>query len=427
MSEPSGNRSIAGESFGARILGWADELAAWSESPDGLTCTYLSDAHRAVAGRLCTLMQEAGLAASIDAVGNVVGRRDGADPAARTLILGSHYDTVRNAGKYDGRLGILTAIAVMAHLNGCGETLPFAVEVIGFAEEEGVRFPAAYLGSSPIAGKFDPAVLTQRDASGTTLEAALRAAGFDPGAIPALTRAPESLLGYVEVHIEQGPVLLDEGLPVGVVSAIAGAARFAIAVDGKAGHAGTVPMAARRDAAAAAAEIILLVERRCSSDAGLVGTVGQIVIPDGAINVIPGRCELSLDIRAAEDGVRDAAMADIKGEVEGIATRRNLSIEVRDLQQMPAVRFTPRLQSALADAVARCGVPVRRLASGAGHDAVMFDGVTDVGMLFVRCGNDGISHSADETVAVADADLAARVLLDFLMTFTRSGAIEASS
>lgn len=419
MSKTAGAPSIAG-AFGRRILGWADELAACSESPDGITCTYLSDAHRTVAGRLCTLMQEAGLTAAIDAVGNVVGRCEGAGPDPRTLILGSHYDTVRNAGKYDGRFGILAAIAVMDHLRARGQRLLFAVEVIGFSEEEGVRFPAAYLGSSAVAGKFDPAVLAKQDAAGTTLEEALRAVGSDPAAIPALARPPAGLLGYVEVHIEQGPVLLNEGLPVGVVSAIAGAARFEIVVNGKGGHAGTVPMGTRRDAAAAAAEIILLVERRCSSAAGLVGTVGLVSIPDGAVNVIPGRCGLSLDIRSAEDGVRDAAIADIRAEIARIATRRKVSIEVRDMLRTPAVRCTPRLQSALAASVAHCGIPVRRLVSGAGHDAVMFAGVTDVGMLFVRCGNDGISHSADETVAAEDADVAVCVLLDFLVNFATS-------
>jgi beta-ureidopropionase / N-carbamoyl-L-amino-acid hydrolase len=417
----AGDQFIAGR-FGPRILAWADELAAWSESPDGLTCTYLSDAHRAVAGRLCALMQKAGLTAVIDAVGNVVGRREGTSPGARTLILGSHYDTVRKAGKYDGRFGILAAIAAMDDLRERGQQLPFAVEVIGFAEEEGARFPTAYLGSSAVAGKFDSAVLAKQDAAGTTLEEALRAAGFDPAAIAGLARPPGNLLGYVELHIEQGPVLRNEGLPVGVVDAIAGATRFEVAISGRGGHAGTVPMAKRRDAVAVAAEIILLVERRCSTAAGLVGTVGQVLVPDSAVNAIPGRCELSLDIRAAEDGLRDAAIADIKAEIERIATRRKVGIEVHDMLQTPAVRCAPRLQSALAASVAHCGVPVRRLVSGAGHDAVMFDGITDVGMLFVRCGNDGISHSADETISAEDADLAARVLLDFLTNFTTSAA-----
>lgn len=417
MTETEGDQSVIGR-FGPRILSWADELAAWSESSDGLTCTSLSDAHRATAERLCALMLEAGLTTAIDALGNVVGRIAGTEPDARTLILGSHYDTVRNAGKYDGRLGILTAIAVMDHLRERGQRLPCAVEVIGFADEEGVRFPATYLGSSAVAGKFDPGMLATRDASGTTLDEALRAAGFDPDAIPALARRPESLLGYVELHIEQGPVLLNEGLPVGVVTAISGAARCKIVIHGKGGHAGTVPMAMRRDAMVAAAEIILLVERRCSTMAGLVGTVGQVSVADGAVNIIPGRCELSLDIRAAEDGPCDAAVADIRAEIGRIATRRKVSIEVRDMLRTPAVRCTPRMQSALAESVAHCGVPVRRLACGAGHDAVMFDGVTDVGMLFVRCGNDGISHSPDETVSAEDAGLAARVLLDFLVKFT---------
>jgi hydantoinase/carbamoylase family amidase len=271
-----------------------------------------------------------------------------------------------------------------------------------------------------VAGRFDPALLQARDESGETLEGALRAAGLDPAAIACLGRAAHDLLGYVEVHIEQGPVLLNEGLPLAIVTSIAGAIRFAITVHGSAGHAGTVPMALRHDAAAAAADIVLFVERRCAGTTGLVGTVGKIAVPDGAINVIPGRCELSLDIRAADDSILQVAAADILAGLERIAARRGVTIETRELLREPPVPCSPLLQAKLAAAVANCGVPVRRLVSGAGHDAVMFHGVTETGMLFVRCGSGGISHSPLESVSTEDADLAARVLRDFLLHFDTS-------
>lgn len=406
--------------FGPHILARADQLARLSESEAGLTCTYLSAAHRATAAQLCDWMRDAGMVSSIDAVGNVVGRYAGSDPAAGTLIVGSHYDTVRNAGKYDGRLGILTAIAVVDDLNRARRQLPFAIEVIGFSEEEGVRFSSAYLGSSAVAGRFDPALLHRRDEAGETLEGALRAAGLDPAAIARLGRAAHDLLGYVEIHTEQGPVLLDEGLPLSIVTSIAGAARYAITVHGSAGHAGTVPMALRHDAATAAAEIVLFVERHCAATTGLVGTVGKITVPEGAANVIPGLCELSLDIRAAEDDALQAATADIVAGLAQIAARRGVTIETHEISRNPSVLCSPQMQAKLEGAVARCGVQVRHLVSGAGHDAVMFHGITDIGMLFVRCGNGGISHSPLESISAEDADLAARVLRDFLLHFSTS-------
>jgi beta-ureidopropionase / N-carbamoyl-L-amino-acid hydrolase len=403
------------DAFGARILALADELARFSETADGLTCTYLSAAHRAVAGQLQAWMADAGMAASIDAVGNVVGRYAGID-AGRTLILASHYDTVRNAGKYDGRLGILVPLVVIDHLHRAEIRLPFSIEMIAFSEEEGARFAAPYIGSSAVAGRFDGRLLDRRDAAGVTMADAMRAAGLDPAAIPTLARRPESLLGYLEVHIEQGPVLLHEDLSVGIVTSIAGNVRLLITVTGEAGHAGTVPMGLRRDAATAAAEIVLAVERCCNKPT-LVGTVGRIAVPDGAINVIPGRCELSLDVRAADDATRDAAVAQILAEIDGIAARRQVTVDTTEAMRMPAVPCSAAMQARLADAVGRAGLVPRYLASGAGHDTVMFDGVTDVGMLFVRCGNGGISHSPRETITAEDADVAARVVLDVLMNY----------
>jgi hydantoinase/carbamoylase family amidase len=403
--------------FGTTILALADRLAAHSDTPEGLTCLYLTPAHRAVAAQLRDWMREAGLSAEIDAAGNVVGRLASKAPDARTLIVGSHYDTVRNAGRHDGRFGILAGLVVLAHLAGAAGHLPFNVELIGFSEEEGVRFGAPFIGSKAIAGRFEPSLLDLRDDDGASLAELMRAAGHDPATIPSLARRREDLLGYVELHIEQGPVLLTENLPVGIVTSIAAPVRLTLNVTGQGGHAGTVPMALRHDALAAAAAIILAVEKRCGAAETLVGTVGVLKIPDAAGNVIPGRCELSLDIRAADDATRDAALRDVLGEVEGIAARRGVAVSAREIMRGAAVACSPRFQRLLADATTAAGVTPRFLPSGAGHDAMIFDGVTDLAMLFVRCGNGGISHSPLETITREDADVAARILLDFIVRF----------
>jgi allantoate deiminase/N-carbamoyl-L-amino-acid hydrolase len=417
MNAKSASGTETDQGLGRRIMELADRLAQWSETPGELTCTYLTPPHRAVAAELRDLMQAAGMAAEIDNVGNVIGRHAAAEPGAKTLVVGSHYDTVRNAGKYDGRLGVVTALVLVEHLQRLGRRLPFNLDVVAFSEEEGVRFSTPYIGSGALAGKFDMSLLERHDADGKGMADVMRSAGLDPSRIPSLARRPHDLLGCIEVHIEQGPVLLQENLPVGIVTSIAGTVRHRIAVTGTAGHAGTVPMALRHDAAAAAAELMLYVERRCSAAPTLVGTVGQLVVPNGAINIIPGRCELSLDVRAGDDATRDAAVRDILAEADRIARRRGVSIDSREITRGNNIPCSPRMQQLLADAVARAGVPVRHLPSGAGHDAGQFSGITEIGMLFVRCGNGGISHSPLETVTAADADIAVRVLLDTVANF----------
>ena len=401
--------------FGSRIIELAQQLAHFSELPEGLMCTFFSPVHKAVAAQLRDWMRAAGLQVQIDPLGNVIGRYPSAAVAAKTLIVASHYDTVANAGQFDGRLGILTGLVVAEHLHRSGRRLPFHLEVIGFSEEEGVRFSAPYLGSGAIAGCFDESALARRDVNDISLATVMRKEGVDLVAIQNLARPPETLRGYLEVHIEQGPMLLQNGLALGVVTSIAGSSRFRVRIEGVAGHAGTVPMALRRDAATAAAEIVLEVERRCRTLPNLVGTVGQLAVPHGLINVIPGCCELSLDVRSAEDATRNAAIADILAAIDQIARRRRVTASVRELSRHRAVPCAPQLQSAIAEAIARAGIKPFRLPSGAGHDAEMFAGVTDIGMLFVRCGNGGISHSPLETVTDADADLAARVLLDVIV------------
>jgi N-carbamoyl-L-amino-acid hydrolase len=403
--------------FGPAIMAWCQQLAEWSDSADNLTCAYLGDAHRKTAAQLAEWMRHAGMAVHIDAVGNVVGRTLSDAPGARTLMTGSHYDTVRNGGKYDGRLGILLPIAVAAYLNRRGEKLPFHLEIVAFAEEEGVRFKSTFLGSRAVAGRFDPALLELTDADGVSLREAIAGAGHDVGAIAAIGRDPAQLLAYVEVHIEQGPVLLERDLALGVVTAIAGSSRYLVELTGLASHAGTTPMTMRRDAAAAAAEIVLMVEHRCGQAEALVGTVGQLAVPDGSVNVIPGACRLSLDIRAADDAVRLAAVDDVMQAIARICAARRVEADIRQIVDAAAAPCAPWLMRQLGEAVERSGLPRFDLPSGAGHDAMAMAAITDVAMLFTRCGNGGISHNPLETMSADDADLAARVLLDFLRHF----------
>ncbi|GAB3436954.1 allantoate amidohydrolase [Massilia solisilvae] len=400
--------------FGPQVMQWAEEIGAWSDDEGALTCAYMTDAHRRTAAQLAEWMRQAGMQAHIDAVGNVVGRYASSTPDAKTLITGSHYDTVRNAGKYDGRLGILLPVAVVRHLHERGERLPFHLEVVGFAEEEGVRFKSTFLGSSALAGRFNAALLDQQDGDGITMRQAIADAGHDVSAIAAIARDPARLLGFVEVHIEQGPVLLERGLPLGVVSAIAGSSRYLVELTGLASHAGTTPMGMRKDAAAAAAEIVLLVERRCAQAPSLVGTVGQLEVPDGSVNVVPGRCKLSLDIRAADDAVRLAAVDEVLAGISAICARRQVGLSVFKLLEAEAAPCAPRLMDQLGAAVERAGLPRFDLPSGAGHDAMQMAAITDVAMLFTRCGNGGISHNPLETMTADDAEVAGQVLLDFL-------------
>ncbi|MES2129036.1 MAG: allantoate amidohydrolase [Pseudomonadota bacterium] len=400
--------------FGPTIMHWAEIIGTWSDAEDGLTCAYLSPAHQRTAAMLAEWMQDAGMSVQIDAVGNVVGRYAAIDANARALLTGSHYDTVRDAGKYDGRLGILLPIALVRHLNERGERLPFHLDVIGFAEEEGVRFKSTFLGSNALAGRFDMDLLEQLDTDGISMRDAITRAGHDVNAIAAIARQPGDLLGFVEVHIEQGPVLLEQGLPLGVVTAIAGSSRYLLELAGLASHAGTTPMTMRKDAAAAAAEIVLLVERRCASVPALVGTVGQLQVPNGSVNVIPGACKLSLDIRAEDDAVRRAAVADVLAGIEAICAHRHIEFKLTPIVEASAAPCAPRLMERLGAAIERAGLPRYDLPSGAGHDAMAMAAVTDVAMLFARCGNGGISHNRLETMTADDAEIAAQVLLDFL-------------
>jgi len=404
---------------GARLIERAAELARHSDAAGHYTRTYLTPAHRAAARQIEQWMREAGMATRVDALGSVIGRYEASAAGAKTLLMGSHYDSVRNGGRYDGVLGILVPIACAAELHERGERLQYAIEVAAFADEEGARFQTSFLASRAMIGRFDPALLERRDADGVTLAEAMRGAGLDPAKVPEARIDTSRLGAYVEVHIEQGPVLLDEGRALGVVTTIAGGTRHALRVRGTAGHAGTVPMAMRHDALAAAAEMVLAIERRCGAGGSLVGTVGILEVRDGSGNVIPGEVEFSADIRAGEDATREAAERDVFVECEGIARRRGVTLERTRTHQVHAVACAPWLQDLLARAIEKSGAdpagkPARRLPSGAGHDAMIFAEVTDVGMLFVRCGAGGVSHNPAETITAEDGAAAQEALLQLL-------------
>ena len=409
---------------GDLVWDWAQALAVHTDpgyaERGELTVTYLTDAHRACARQLAQWMQaDCGFDdVHIDAVGNVVGIYHGSSPQAPRLLTGSHYDTVRNGGKYDGRLGILVPMACVRALHQQGRRLPFGIEVIGFAEEEGQRYKAVFLGSGALTGQFDLRWLDQRDADGISMREAMANAGVDvsliASEIAALQRDPANYLGFVEVHIEQGPVLNARDLPLGVVTSINGSARFVGQIIGTASHAGTTPMGSRRDAASAVAELILYVEQRASAEPHLVGTVGMLSVPDGSINVIPGRCDFSLDIRATTNLARDACVADVTAALKAICARRGLQYRLEETMRAAAAPSDPGWQARWESAVEALGLPVYRMPSGAGHDAMTLHEIRPQAMLFVRGLNAGISHNPLESITNDDADLCVRAFANLL-------------
>jgi allantoate deiminase len=403
------------------VMARLDELATYSEDPYGLTRVFLSPEQKRVSELVLGWMKEAGMEAWIDGIGNVIGRYEGISSGLPALMLGSHLDTVRNAGKYDGPLGVVTAIACVKALHQRQERLPFAIEVVGFSDEEGTRFHATLLGSRAMAGTFDYTVLQNVDDKGISMADAMRSYGLDPDKIVQVARRPADLLAYVELHIEQGPVLEAEGLPVGIVTSIAGATRLMVTLTGRAGHAGTVPMSLRRDALVAAAEAILFIEKRCLGKMGgpidnLVGTVGQIQVLPGASNVIPGTAKFSVDVRAPTDSGRLEAVRDIVKAIQDICSRRRIEYEIRKVHENPSTACAPWLMTQLEAAIVAEGFQPRYLPSGAGHDAIAMAAIVDIGMLFIRC-KGGISHTPDESIAPEDVKIGIRVLLRFIRQF----------
>jgi allantoate deiminase len=388
-------------------------LGRVSDDAERLTRTFLSPAMRRANSQVGDWMREAGLVVREDAVGNLVGRLAAANPKAPTLVVGSHLDTVRDAGRFDGPLGVLLGIAAVEVLRRSRIELAYSLEVVGFSEEEGVRFGSAYLGSKGYTGTLRARDLALRDRDGVSIRQALEEFGGGRFSVPKPAHRRRDLLGYLEVHLEQGPVLEAVGLPVGVVTAIAGQTRLRFTWTGKAGHAGTTPMALRRDALAGAAEFVLVAEALARRTPGLMATVGSLETRPGAPNVIPGTVQHTLDVRHEKDRVRNKALADLLRTAQRIADSRRLSVISESTQANDATPCAPLLSRRLAASVAARGISPLRLPSGAGHDGVVMAALTPIAMLFVRC-RDGLSHHPDEFVAPRDLAVALEVTVDFL-------------
>jgi allantoate deiminase len=404
----------------ATVMERCDALGACSEELGRLTRPFATDAMRRAHEHVTAWMGEAGMTLRTDNVGNLRGRYEGTAGADATLILGSHLDSVRDAGKYDGPLGVLVGLAAVQRLHSGGLRLPFAIEVVAFADEEGLRYGTSYLGSRALAGAFDLADLSLADAHGVTMMEAIRAFGGEPDRLAEDRWNGGRLLGYCEVHIEQGPMLEVREVPVGVVTNITGFARWSFTFTGKAAHAGTMPMDLRLDALAAAAEFVLAVEAEARSTSGLVATVGQLTVSPGAVNVVPGEVVLSLDVRHPDDSVREDHRRRLLQIADDIAKRRGLSVQSLLTDEEDSIACSPQLTSVLARAVRELGHPATELASGAGHDAVVMSRLTEVAMLFVRC-KDGVSHSPAESVTEDDVAVAIDVLSKFLGLLAENG------
>ena len=395
---------------GHQVWDWQEKLAQHSDpgfaEHGQLTVTYLTDAHRACAQRIMQNLRDCGFdEVYTDAVGNVVGRYHPAVAGGRYLLTGSHYDTVRNGGKYDGRLGIFVPMACVQQLHQQHKRLPFGIEVVAFAEEEGQRYKATFLGSGALIGDFKAEWLEQQDADGITMRTAMQHAGLCVDDIPKIQRDPAQYLGFVEVHIEQGPVLNEVNIPLGVVTSINGSERYLCEFIGTASHAGTTPMDRRRDAVCALAELALYLEQRATQDGDSVATIGQLHVPNGSINVVPGRCLFSLDMRAPTDAQRDALVADVLQQMHAIAERRGVRVKSEMTMRAAAAPSAPEWQARWEKAVTALGVPLFKLPSGAGHDAMKLHEVMPQAMLFVRGENAGISHNPLESTTSDDMQL----------------------
>jgi allantoate deiminase len=405
--------------LGERLMRRLDELAADTDEPGKITRLFLSPSHKLAMRRVRGFMEQAGLAVEEDDIGNVVGRLESSVPDPPTFILGSHIDSVRDAGRYDGGFGVLSAIEVVEELRRLDIELPFSLEVAAFGDEEGVRFPATLSGSRALAGTFEFESLDAKDENGISLAEALRDFGCDAGAIGKIARDPTRICGYLESHIEQGPVLEAENLALGVVTAIAGMCRFNVTVEGEAGHAGTVPMERRKDPLAGSAAMILAVEDEARRTREVVATVGMIEASPGAINVIPAKVRFSVDLRAPTDEVRERAKAKVEARLRAVAKERGLDISFTPLDEAKATPCDSGLMQELAEALARKGHRVFSLPSGAGHDAMAMAKLCPVAMLFLRC-KGGISHNPAESITVEDAQAAIEVMLDFVVHFRPS-------
>ncbi len=421
--------------LGSELWDWHEALSSHSDpefkEQGQLTVTYMTEAHKACAAEIATRMRECGFdSVSIDILGNVVGRYEsdsvvtrfdaGETPktSQKTLLTGSHYDTVRNGGKYDGRLGIFTPMMCVRELQKAGKRLPFAIEVVGFSEEEGQRYKATFLGSGALTGYFNPAWLEQTDKDGilmkNTLFAVTESTQSAIELIAKLKRDPAKYLGFVEVHIEQGPVLNHMNLPLGVVTSINGSVRFMGEIIGQASHAGTTPMNSRRDAAAALAQLMVYTEQRAADDGDSVATIGMLQVPNGSINVVPGRCTFSLDLRAPTDAQRDALVSDVLKRLKAICERRGVSFTLEETMRAAAAPSDAGWQTRWERAVEATGLPIYKMPSGAGHDAMKLHEIMPQAMLFVRGENAGISHNPLESTTQDDMQLGVDAFMQLL-------------
>jgi len=398
-----------------KIMRRIEALAKISDASGNITRTFASPAMQCANDLVTKWMREAGMKPRADAVGNLIGHYVGKKPNAKILLLGSHLDTVRNAGKFDGSLGVILAIACVKNVRRQKIRLPFAIEVIGFSDEEGVRYQTAYLGSKVLAGSFDEKDLQRKDDAGISMRDAIRNFGGDPAKLKSARLNPKKLLGYIEAHIEQGPVLEEKNLAVGIVAAIAGQSRFKISFTGHAGHAGTTPMSLRKDALCTAAEFILAAENLARKTSGLVATVGEISASPGTSNVIPGEVQLSMDLRHAKDSIRKSAQKKLEKVALRIAARRKLQLENEIVQEAATVACSEQFSKLLGNAILRRQKNLIRLPSGAGHDAAIMAKITPAAMLFIRCKN-GISHHPDESVKIGDVRIALEVMNDFIQS-----------
>ena len=413
--------------MGRRPIARCDALGAvpFSEDRDILNRPYLTGSHRKTLDLLTTWMIGAGMTVRLDPLGNLIGRFEGARPNAPALLIGSHIDTVRNAGRYDGALGVMLGIECVDALNKAGRRAPFAIEVIAFGDEEGSRFPASMLCSRGIAGGVGPEALDLEDANGVSLRQALTDFGLDPADIAKAARKPGEVLGYVEAHIEQGPVLEANNLAIGVVTGIAAQLRLKARFIGEAGHAGTRPMGLRKDAVACAAAAVLAIEDICTSGAPeLRGTVGRFLPKTSAYNVIAGEVEMGIDLRAASRMVRDDAADAIRARLMTICDARGVDLEFSIVQDLADTPCDDRLVRLMTDAVQAVGVTPFSLVSGAGHDAMAIKPLCPIAMLFIRCER-GVSHNPDEAVAAEDVGLATQALVEFVERLAKENSLDA--
>jgi allantoate deiminase len=396
------------------LLQRIDELARISESPNNLTRRFATKEHRQANDLAASWMRELGMNVSEDAIGNIRGRYEGDAPGSKAILLASHLDTVIDAGMYDGMLGFLSGLACIQVLSESKIRLPYAIELVGFADEEGVRYQSTFLGSRAMAGSFDYALLDSVDKDGISMRSAIEQFGHKVADLPKAVCSKDDFVAYLELHIEQGPILEQRNIPVGVVKAIAGATRLKVLLNGTAGHAGTVPMFLRQDALVAASRCVLAVNNTCTGDADLVGTVGMLDVSPGAGNVIPGAVEFSIDIRAAQDSVRTSVVNKVIDEMQQIARDSQIEINIQRTHEAQSVHCDAELISDVSAAIEAQGYSVVEMSSGAGHDAAAIAEIVPVCMIFVRC-KGGVSHNPAESVTAADAAAGAQLMMDSVL------------